>query len=358
MHNKTQIVIVGQGIAGTLLSWFLYALDIPFLVINDDTQLGTSETVKAGIINPVTGRRYVETWNIGKILPFAYDTYKSIEIFLGINTITPLSIAQFFTTAQMQNAFTNRIAEWPTWLSNIDIADELTLHEHINFYNRVGNISPSYVVQMASIIETWRAYLIQKQKYVSKNILTTELEYLNDGSIQLDNINAAKIIFCGGVADAFQDIFCKLPFSINKGEFLIIETTQPLPNNYIYKQHSTIVPIGTNRYWVGSNYLWQFNNVLPTEPFLQQQQQWLSAFLKQPYRIVHHGAALRPATIERRPFVGFHPLYKNVGIFNGLGTKGCSLAPYYANQFALQIAKADAIDEAVDIKKFENILSK
>ncbi len=358
MHKKTQVVVVGQGIAGTLLSWFLHALDIPFLVINDNTNKGTSLTVKTGIINPVTGRRYVESWNIDKVLPFAYNTYKNIETLLGITAITPLAVAQFFTTTQMYNAFEDRIAEWPAWLNCMDITEEGALHEHFNFYNKVGTVSPCYAVHMQCIIEAWQAYLQKKQLYISTNIQAADIQYLQDGSMLIDGITTEKIIFCGGVADAFQDLFCKLPFSINKGEFLIVETEKPLPENYIYKHHNTIVPLGTNKYWVGSNYLWQFNNVLPTNQFLQQQQVMLNAFLKQPHTIVHHGAALRPATIERRPFVGFHPAYKNIGIFNGLGTKGCSLAPYYASQFATQIAKTGMLDVPVDIKRFENLLSK
>jgi glycine/D-amino acid oxidase-like deaminating enzyme len=55
----------------------------------------------------------------------------------------------------------------------------------------------------------------------------------------------------------------------------------------------------------------------------------LKTWLKVPFKIIDHKASVRPANIERRPFVGFHPTLKNIGILNGMGTKGCSLAPIF-----------------------------
>jgi hypothetical protein len=358
MYKETHVIVVGQGIAGTLLSWFLHTMKIPFLVINNDTHKGTSLSVETGIINPVTGRRYVETWNIDSILPFAYNTYKTIEAFLNTPTITPMPIAQFFANAQMQQAFETRVNTWPKWLNHIEASVEDELHNYFNFRNNVGQIKPCYIVHIKNIIDAWQAFLIQQDKYISNNINTADINFLENGSMVVDNIKAQKIVFCGGVIDAFQPLFCKLPFSINKGEFIHIETTKPLPTQKVFKHNTTLVPLGTNRYWVGSNYIWQFNDVMPTTYFLQQQKNILDGFLKQPYTVTNHTAALRPATVERRPFVGFHPIHKSIGIFNGLGTKGCSLAPFYASQLASCIAQTNVIDAEADIKRFENILSK
>jgi hypothetical protein len=65
----------------------------------------------------------------------------------------------------------------------------------------------------------------------------------------------------------------------------------------------------------------------------------------------------RPATIERRPFVGFHPKHSSVGILNGMGTKGCSLAPYFAKQLADNIITKKAILPEADVSRFKKILS-
>ena len=71
---QIDILIVGQGICGTMLSWFLNKAGKSFLVI-DDNNANTPSKVAAGIINPVTGRRFVYSWMIDIVMPFAAETY-------------------------------------------------------------------------------------------------------------------------------------------------------------------------------------------------------------------------------------------------------------------------------------------
>jgi glycine/D-amino acid oxidase-like deaminating enzyme len=80
--------------------------------------------------------------------------------------------------------------------------------------------------------------------------------------------------------------------------------------------------------------------------------------VKPPFRVLEHVASVRPATLERRPFVGFHPLHPAVGILNGMGTKGCSLAPFFARQLVRYIVDGTAILPEADVRRFSKILSR
>jgi hypothetical protein len=51
-----------------------------------------------------------------------------------------------------------------------------------------------------------------------------------------------------------------------------------------------------------------------------------------------------------------HTVYQNIGIFNGMGTKGCSLAPYFAEQMTEHILHQTPIDKEASIDRF-NILA-
>jgi glycine/D-amino acid oxidase-like deaminating enzyme len=84
----------------------------------------------------------------------------------------------------------------------------------------------------------------------------------------------------------------------------------------------------------------------------------LKEWLRVPFRVVEHMAAVRPATLERRPFVGFHPLYPVVGILNGMGTKGCSLAPYFARQLVRRMVSGMNIQADADILRFRKVLGR
>ena len=117
-----------------------------------------------------------------------------------------------------------------------------------------------------------------------------------------------------------------------------------------------LTSVENNVYWTGSNYLWEFPNDQPTEQFRKQTEMFLKNWLKVSFRIVDHLASVRPANIERRPFVGFHPVNKNIGMLNGMGTKGCSLAPFFANQLTEYLIAGKEISPEADIKRFTRIL--
>ena len=119
-----------------------------------------------------------------------------------------------------------------------------------------------------------------------------------------------------------------------------------------------LTSVEDNLYWIGSNYLWEFSDDQPTEQFRKQAELLLKNWLKVPFKILDHLASIRPANIERRPFVGFHPVHKNLGILNGMGTKGCSLAPFFAKQLTEYLISGKEILPEADIKRFTRILTR
>jgi glycine/D-amino acid oxidase-like deaminating enzyme len=163
------------------------------------------------------------------------------------------------------------------------------------------------------------------------------------------------VIFCDGVASAQNPWFRNLPFAPNKGEMLLIEAAD-IPSTHIFKRGMSLVPWKENIFWVGSSYEWEFEHERPTGIFRDRTKVLLDQWLKTGFKIIDHRAAVRPATIERRPFAGFHPQYPSLGIFNGMGTKGCSLAPFFAQQLAQHIRHHTPLQPEVDIKRFERVV--
>ncbi|HMC99901.1 MAG TPA: FAD-dependent oxidoreductase, partial [Ferruginibacter sp.] len=110
--------------------------------------------------------------------------------------------------------------------------------------------------------------------------------------------------------------------------------------------------------WVGSSYNWEFDNAYPSSAFRDTTEAALKEWLKIPFKIVDHYAGIRPATLERRPFVGLHPHQPNIGILNGMGTKGCSLAPFFAKQLVDHLLHNQPITPEASVSRFQRILSK
>ena len=107
-----------------------------------------------------------------------------------------------------------------------------------------------------------------------------------------------------------------------------------------------------NLYYIGATHEWKFDDALPSEKGKNQLLESLSAVLNLPFKIVEHKAAIRPTVKDRRPFIGFHPKNSIVGIFNGMGTKGISLAPYFAKHFTENLLQQKPLLKEVDINRF------
>jgi glycine/D-amino acid oxidase-like deaminating enzyme len=344
-------LIVGQGICGTFLSWYLQKSKRSFLII-DDARPNTASRVAAGIINPVTGRRIVKTWMIDEVMPFAQNSYEELGLELNVKAIEQKNIVDFFPTPQMRVAFHQRYADDPQYLSISP--DQVKWKEYFNDDFGSGEINPCWLVNISQVLSSYRSRL---REQLREDIFNIDLLTFNSEHVRYDDITAQSIIFCDGSAGAGNPYFRLLPFAPNKGEVLWIEC-KDLPVTRIFKSGMSLVPWKDDIFWVGSSYEWEFQNDLPSESFREKTIANLQRWLKIPFKVIDHKASIRPATIERRPFAGFHPIHKNLGIFNGMGTKGCSLSPFFANQFVKHIVHGTAIQQDVDVIRFKNILSK
>lgn len=349
-----QYLIIGQGLCGTWLSYYLQKANQSFLVI-DNNNANSPSKIAAGIINPVTGRRMVETWMIDELLPFVSQAYSEIGDMLSIKAISKKKIIDFFPSPQMLEAFRKRLEEGCVYLHSYP--DQNHFSNLFNYDFGCGEIKPVYLVHIERVLPAWRNYLDKKNLLLEEDFEISRLE-VNDKTIRYKEITAGKIIFCDGTTGVDNPYFKQLPFAPNKGEVLIAEIPE-LPDETIYKKGLLLAPLVEKKlFWIGSSYEWEFSDTYPSKKFREATEQSLKSWLKIPFKIVDHKAGIRPATLERRPFVGFHPLYKNVGLLNGMGTKGCSLAPYFATQLTSHLIHGSPIQKEADVQRFNKILSK
>ena len=106
------------------------------------------------------------------------------------------------------------------------------------------------------------------------------------------------------------------------------------------------MPVATNTYKVGATYEWVDLTIHPTEKGKSELIDKLKKVIRAPFDIIDHQAGIRPTVLDRRPLIGLHPKHPAVGIFNGMGTKGVMLAPYFAKQFSLFLnGRGNLLDE-------------
>lgn len=349
---QVDTIIIGQGLCGTMLSWNLMKAGQEVLVI-DESISNSATKVASGVINPVTGRRIVRTWEIELFMPFAVDAYTQLGKELNTPLISQCNILDFHATPQNKIAFADRLIKETEYLS---VVDEQKWAPYFQLLFGVGEIHPCWLIQLQEMLTAFR------KKLIEQNALKEEKFHWADCSIQPNGIEwkgikANHIIFCEGTGGLKNPYFELLPYASNKGEALIV-SIPGLPRNNIYKQGISVVPWKEDLFWIGSTYEWEYEHLHPTQAFLDKTTQQLTNWLKLPFEIIDHIASERPANVERRPFVGFHPIHKNLGILNGTGTKGCSLAPYFAHQLTQHIIHSEPIHPLADVQRFKNILSR
>ena len=142
-------IIVGQGLCGTFLSWNLMKAGKRVLVI-DENQASTSSKVASGVINPVTGRRILRTWEIEKLLPFAWNTYTDFGKELGTELVRKCNILNFHSTPQMELAFRERMPKETEYLRLPE--DQEAWRTNFNFPFSIGEIDPCLLIELLSLI--------------------------------------------------------------------------------------------------------------------------------------------------------------------------------------------------------------
>jgi glycine/D-amino acid oxidase-like deaminating enzyme len=377
MPNQVDVLIIGQGICGTFLSLELERAGLSYLVFDEAktpnpdmrpgavTQAGSTISASraaAGLINPVTGRRLVTTWMIDELLAFAQERYGQLATVLGASILEKVHVTDFFPTAQMRLAFLRRLEEDGSYLRLPE--NEKNWDSCFHYELGYGIISPCYLVDVQGLLTATRKRMLKQGLLREDRFENAELEVDTlGGAVKYQDIEARRIVFCDGVGSLASPYFSRLPFAPNKGEVLIVDIpglrdAGAGTERTIFKKGISLAPWQEGLYWVGSSYEWSFETMGPTESFRQKTEMALKEWVKLPFRIVDHIAAVRPATLERRPFVGFHPKYPAVGILNGMGTKGCSLAPYFARQMVDHLVKGSPIQPDADILRFTKVLSR
>jgi glycine/D-amino acid oxidase-like deaminating enzyme len=207
-------------------------------------------------------------------------------------------------------------------------------------------------VLLQNLLPAWRDYL---KRHNSLREERFELSVLKPGqeNVQYADITARHLIFCEGAATVNNPWFNYIPFLLNKGEVLKVQIPG-FSTPDIIKRSVSLVPQGEDTYWVGATFAWDYPDDAPTAEKRDILEKGLQQLLKVPYKVLDQLAAVRPSGTDRRPIMGLHPKYPSLGIFNGLGTKGTSLAPAMAAEFAAYVLRKSPLQADTDIKRFFN----
>ncbi len=318
-------------------------------MVYDLSKNNVGSSVAAGIYNPITGKNLVKTWLADEIFPSLINYYTKMEVFYRTKLLYPIEQYRAFGSIQEANTLSSKTDSESGNHFIKSIHYESVINE---IYNPYGGafIKNSGYLDVSKFIESTRSLLIEK------NMLKDEafnINLLNVNDSLYKEIQFDKIIFCEGYTAKENPYFKKLPHAALKGE--LIEIIMDYSLDKIINKGVFILPQlhkKNTTYLVGSTYNRDEINTQTSNKGLQELEDKLRKILIPNYKIINHFAGIRPSTINRRPLLGFHPNFKTIGIVNGLGTKGVSLAPYFIDNFIDFIEKKSDLMKEVNIEQY------
>ncbi|MEZ4961327.1 MAG: FAD-dependent oxidoreductase [Saprospiraceae bacterium] len=354
--EELDFLIVGQGLAGTMMAHFLLQENKRIKIL-DLPMRGRTSTIAAGVINPVTGRRIAKSWHFEVLYAFAKKTYQELENILGITLWHDRNILRALHNTFEENEWYRRGAfpEYEAYFE--DSADLENISSKIKPAHAWGEMRHCAQVALPELVRSYRRWL-QRQGLFLEEKFDYQAIVFQDGRVQYKQFSALKIIFCEGARAIANPYFNFLPFVPTKGELLILK----IPGadfEKIVKHHLFIVPVEQwngatipHLFWAGSTSRFEYADELPSEEQKRNLLDKLEKTLSVPFEVFEHLAGIRPTVFDKRPFSGVHPSHGQLAIFNGLGTKGASLAPFFAKQMADFLLGNGELDKEVDIKRF------
>jgi len=345
------ILIVGQGLAGSLLAWSLMKSGYSVHII-DNHHAHSSSKVAAGLINPLAGKRLVKADNCDHYLEQLHSTYRELEKVFSRQFYFPVQMQRFMKEASQQDILMKRQSD-PAY-TNL-IAESFSADEDTSpFVNKFGGC----IQQQTGYLDLPALLGSLNQFFQDNNVIEHHQVGFDgikpeDGLVKYKHLEASFCIFCEGYQATSNPWFQWLPFQPAKGEILTIESDQ-FHSEKIINRSNWLIPTGDNQYRTGSTNSWQFTDDAPTESGKNEiEKNLINLFTHKPgYKVIEHEAGIRPATRDKHPFIGFHPEFSQLGIFNGFGARGSLTIPWYSRVFTERIREQKALPASVDIQRF------
>lgn len=341
-------LIIGQGLAGSLLAWELIQRGCKVVII-DNAQENASQ-VAAGLINPVTGMRFVKSADVDTLLPTAKQCYSQLADFFHQEFYVEKPMLRIFRSdSELKNA-AKRInnPDYQAYLGDIrppgDAIDNL-----VTPFGFLEQKQTGYLLTRP-LLSCLKAFFIANDSYRQADIDYRDIQL--EPSLRWQDIAPKQIIFCEGYQATQNPWFYWLPFQPVKGEILTLEHQSELPDKTL-NYGNWLIPLNARQIRIGATFDRENLDIRATE---QGKNDLLNALSQVSTGLNHttlidHQANIRPCTLDKQPFIGRHPKHPQLAIFNGFGAKGSLQIPRHSRHFANTLLNGTPLPHSCNIER-------
>jgi glycine/D-amino acid oxidase-like deaminating enzyme len=321
------ILIVGQGLAGTVLGWTFEQAGIAF-EIADAGHSGAASRVGAGIINPITGQRIVKSRGVDVLLPRALEVYRAMEAQWGVSLVRAMRVRRFFNDDRERRVFAEK-----------RVTGELAPY--------VGDAdAEGFWIEGAARVDSAALISMARARWLAEGRLREERVELAAALARHD-----LVILCTGDNDcgglAWGDTGCARA----TGEILTLAVGGLAPDVILNRGH-WVLPTTAGEAKVGATYTREgavLERAVARDVLTKSAVRLLGG---REFTVAAQEAGVRVTSPDRYPLVGRSPREPRLGVFNGLGSKGALLAPWLAHQWANHLTEGVPFDGEVAVTRF------
>lgn len=318
----------------------------------DNCPDNSASLVAGGLFNPIGLKRKIKSWMVDELFDVMIPQYKELEEKLSVRLLHELPILKPISSKE-------ELPEWQSAIAEDRISpyvDTLISEPPIGPFqpNVVGSATINHggFVNMQSAIFEYRQYVKEKRWLIQGSFNHFAIEEVSKG-ISYKGISADRIIFCEGRFISANPFFSWVPMKPTKGQMLTVRVSPQLSSEMIYNQQFYMFPtVEKDVFRLGATYDWNDLNEEPTEAAKEDLICKVKKALNVEMEVLEHQAAIRPNVHDRRPVLGSHPENENLVLFNGMGSKGVMLAPYFARELVDHIYNKTPLNLEVNLNRF------
>ena len=324
---KIDYVVIGQGLAGTVFAWQAIMRGKRVLILDKEEAI-TSSKIAAGIVNPFIGPRIAKSWRFDELWPVARRFYQSCEReHLKSCFWWEAPSIRLFSDEEQAKRYPEGSAALP---ENFDLEA---------FDAQFGGFqaTPAGRLDVAGFLRRSREVFLDLGVY---------------RHIAGAGYNSQTTVYCEGFAGSKNPLFKWIPLRPSKGEILDLK----IPNLYeerIVNRGKWLLPLGGENFQAGSTFTWDDDlSCAPTSQGRAEIESGLREMVRLDFEVTGAKAAIRPMPFRGKPRLGRHPEKREFAYFNGLGSKGVLLAPFFAQQLLAHLEDKAPLDTDVDISQY------
>lgn len=335
------VLIVGQGLAGSLLARRLEGRATVAVV---DPGEGGASRVAAGLMTPLTGRRFSLTPEYPELFGRASEALAALGVF------RPCDVYRLFADAEQRAAglrradcrscapFIRRLTSGPGELDP-ELDDP-----------HGGALMRGAWTDLPRLLDDTAAWL--GGRLLRDRVVAAEIAEDGEG-VAWKGLRARTVVWCDGWRASLPGgLFADLAWQPAKGEALDLVSDAPHQDRVLNREGWALC-LGGGRWRTGTNWAWDELGETPTPAHREKLLRRFAGFFRRPVtaEVTRHLAGTRPCTRDNRPFLGRHPNRPRHWLLNGLGPRGTVWAPSAVDWLVGALLEGAPVPPAYDLAR-------